>query len=238
MKIPKTAKPRNIIAELDEASKYCVQEGTKAWNIRESYASCRTAFDNLRYRRDANYVVPKRYDGLLPTHQGRRILVKGVKSVWLVLDEFFEQNSINPASYIMFQFARTDPGKQPPEPNQLITGPRVEKWYKYQEDLPAQLAATLRAENREFLSKVSYYETFGRRSKVEACLLTIANDDTTLSPLYRYCKAWELLRASGDARFREIINSLEEAAILQFGVHPTAYTAQWTKALPPGLREI
>lgn len=235
MRIPKTAKPCNRIAEFDEVEKYCVQEDTSAWYIREIYAQCRTSFDNFRFGREKDYRVPRRYDGLLPTREGRKTVAPGVVSVWLKLDEFFTANSLEPMGYILFQFSNTDPGKMAPEPLQLISGPRLENWYKYQESLPALLAAKLRAEHQEFLSTVTYHETFGKRSKVDACLLSIANRDTTLSPLYRYCRAWQLLKCSGDIRFSQIIGVLEREASAQFSSHPEIYRSQWGDVIPPGL---
>jgi hypothetical protein len=178
--------------------------------------------------KDGHYQLPDRYsvDRRPGPEADRR------PSVWVRLVRACRGRGIDTNLYVWWSLDmnRLWPG-DPPEPAELLQPGRLEAFLadRVRERYGVLLEYSFQLNHLKLDHQK--YKDYGH-SDIPAMLLTLATENSQMSPLYRYCTAWEY--SQGVPEFERVAAAtVVRAALLYQSQRPHYDATEWSKIIPP-----
>jgi hypothetical protein len=148
--------------------------------------------------------------------------------IWPRIAQICAVHQIEPRLFVEAQFAGRAAGEVP-QPDALLRAEALERYHAHVRGSEARLRLDWRAESGHFLRKATTREYTLGETRDEAAAYVLADPDSNLSALFRYCLA-HLGQSPGlMARYRI-------PALMQYAFRRYAYDRAWADHLPDGLR--
>ena len=227
---PRRRKMATASADVSEQEKRLWQD------VRAAYISERRSYETGITGKVSNWSPPRSYGGCeaVTTDDGDE-LEPARESIWASLVRFLCSRKIDPVAYVQYIFQNIAWTVRAPEPNNLKSEKMLQLWHDGAEDRSRYVIQSLPTQRAVALGEFSYWK-LGKLSDVDAYVCTLTHNGLSLSPLFRYCLARQLIPSDPEA-FKPIAKQYLIDAVRQFFSDSEAYTRYWVGVLPEGFIE-
>jgi hypothetical protein len=158
------------------------------------------------------------------------------KEFWLGLARKVLARRFDPSMFIRRQFMVLNRALRPP-PKKKLTGAKAFSNYEAGKEASRGQISTALTIQRDTARTEIILGQDADCDVVEAAVEVLWDMELSLSPLFRYCLALQLLKEHRDNQFQEVADAFHTVAALQYMEDPEAYDTVWgSKWLPTGFR--
>lgn len=199
--------------------------------VRRIYIEERTRYEHRRHGAAGTYHPPKDWDGRSAQYleDGPRVQ-KGRRAVWEDLAETLLHHRIEPHAYMSAIFGDLSINERPPNPDVLRGEKCLARWDEIRAGKEKEVELSLRLETQRASQKMAYYQRVMSFTAKRAHRTTLVDDSLPLSPLFRYCVAY-------DMRYDDIAEHYFAQAVQQFMRYEDFYLKHWKRILPKRFAE-
>jgi hypothetical protein len=174
-----------------------------------------------------------RWDG------GTDAMGRTFKSVWYKAAEFVKQHGLHFERYIAAQFEGW--AGPPPDPTRLYSNTGLDKYKAHCHNLPTQIKKALELQHNQ--AQLDFFKKSTDNTDWKEIALQIIYDTaTSLSALYRYCLAYEILGqikqdSDGHNKFVKAMTDWYTPASKQYLKAPDLYDEIWEDRIPAKFKQ-
>lgn len=186
----------------------------EAWRVRTAYIAERTRWKHNMDGTLNTYIPDKKYDG-----------IHGKPSVWQKIVNYAATKEIDPTLLIATLCSELGTKRNFPSPEWFIGPQAWEDWTDAERRQEHRIELALQIETQVAISNIEYLEAI-ECPQLKARRSTLVDGSLSLSPLFRYCIAY-------DFGYRDIYAHYRDAAIKQYARYAKWYAEHWETVLPP-----